>query len=151
MDSDSDSEGEGEGDDVSGEDERDRRSQLDELLVELLASGRPYAEAGAMAGVSERTVRRRMSDPVFTGRVSRRRGEYVGALVGRLVDVGEEAVEVMRGGLRDESAAVRLRAADLVLRWATHLRHGHELETRLAALETAAGAAAATGTGDDDA
>jgi len=136
--------------DVGGETRPDRRSQLDELLVELLAGGRSYAAAGAMAGVSERTVRRRMSDPVFTERVSRRRGEYVGTLVGRLVDVGDEAVEVLRSSLREESAAVRLRAADLVLRWATHMRHGHELETRLAALETAAGAAAAAGAGDDD-
>ena len=113
-----------------------RRAQLDDLLVELLANGRTYAGAGESAGVSERTVRRRMSDPVFAGRVSRRRGEHVGALVGQLVDAGDEAIEVLRGSLHADTDAVRLRAAELVLRLGTQLRHGHELEARLIALET---------------
>jgi hypothetical protein len=47
---------------MSGSDD-DRRAQLDDMLVELLAVGTSYAEAGALAGLSERTVRRRMSVP----------------------------------------------------------------------------------------
>jgi hypothetical protein len=53
-----------------GETKSSRRSQLDELLVELLATGRTYEETGALANVSARTVRRRMASPAFAAPVS---------------------------------------------------------------------------------
>jgi hypothetical protein len=128
----------------------ERRAQLDELLVELLATGRTYAEAGDVAQVSERTVRRRMATECFAARVSKRRGEYVGALAGQLVGADVEAVTVLRASLAADSPAVQLRAAHLILSLGTQLRAAQEFEDRLVALETAAGATvdeASTSTG----
>lgn len=112
-----------------------QREHTDELIREALASGRTYAEAGALAGVSARTVRRRMSDPEFARGVSVRRGEVVGAIIGQLVGSGVEAVEVLRECLHSDKESMRFRSAHLLLTLSTQLRHAHELEERLAALE----------------
>ncbi len=128
---------------MSGEINEDaaRRADLDEVVMAALAVGDTYAEAG----VSERTVRRRMSEPTFAGEVSARRGEFVGALAGQLVASGPEAVAVVRRCLISADDAVALRAAQLLLTMGNQLRHAHELEVRLAALE--AGTATAAGEG----
>lgn len=112
-----------------------KREQEDEILVEALAVGRTYAEAGRLADVSERTVRRRMSDPAFARIVSVRRGEHVGVVTGHLVSAGEDAVRVLLECLTDSNAAVRIRSAHLLLTLGAQLRHAHELEERIAALE----------------
>ncbi len=127
----------------------ERRAQFDDLLVELLAVGNSYAEAGAPVGASERTVRRRMSDRVFAARVSARRGEYTGALAGRLVNAGVDAVGELRALLGDENSTVRLRAAQTIISLGTQLRMANELEARLVALESG-GAAGPHHGGDDD-
>ncbi len=126
--------------DGGGDGGNDRRAQLDDLLVELLAVGRTHAEAGAMAGISERSVRRRMSNAAFAARVSVRRGEYVGALAGRLVNAGAQAVEELTSLLRDDSSQVRLRAAQAILSLGSQLRVANELEERLTALENSGAA-----------
>lgn len=113
----------------------DARSVEDEALKDALATGLTYAEAGEVVGVSERTVRRRMSEQEFAADVSRRRGEHVSSLAGQLVTAGTEAVHVLRESLHADVPAVRLRAAQLLLTLGTQLRHAHELEQRLAALE----------------
>lgn len=112
-----------------------RRAHVDEVVRAALAVGQTYADAGAAAGVSERTVRRRMSDPDFAAEVSVRRGEHVGALAGQLMTAGTEAVAVLRACLASDNETVRLRAAQLVLTTGNSLRHAHELESRLVALE----------------
>lgn len=121
---------------------RARRLQEDEVIMTALVVGRTYAEAGEVASRSERTVRRRMADPVFAAEVSRRRGERAAALTGQLVGAGPGAVDVLRGCLEADSEAVRLRAAQLILGLGSQFRHAQELEARLVALEAAAGAAA---------
>jgi hypothetical protein len=111
------------------------RNHDDELIVAALAAGMAYGEAAAAAGTSERTVRRRMSDPSFATEVSRRRGEQVSVLAGRLLGASHEAIEVLRGCMDAESDAIRLRAAQMVLSLGTQLRHSQEFEERLSALE----------------
>ena len=115
------------------------REQQDELLRDALATGLVYAAAGSVVGVSERTVRRRMSDPAFAAEVSTRRGEHVGAMAGQLVQAGIDAIAVLRDCLTATEDPVRLRAAHLVLSLGTQLRHAHELEERLTALEAQSG------------
>jgi hypothetical protein len=107
----------------------------DELIMAALSAGMSYIEAAAAAGSSERTVRRRMSDAHFATEVSRRRGEQVAALSGRLLGASHDAIHVLRNCLDAESDAVRLRAAQLVLTLGAQLRHSQEFEDRLAALE----------------
>ena len=127
---------------------RERRGQEDEVLVAALVAGHTYAEAGGVAGVSERTVRRRMADPGFAGVVSTRRGERVAAITGLLVTAGPEAIDVLRSCMAAESETVRLRAAQLVLGLGAQFRQAQELEARLVALE--ARVAAPSGEVSDD-
>jgi len=117
---------------------RARRPDEDELITAALVVGGTNAEAGRVAGVSERTVRRRMADAAFALEVSRRRGERVAAITGQLVEGGADAIGVLRECLASGSDAVRLRAAQHVLSLGSQLRHAQELEARLAALEAAA-------------
>jgi hypothetical protein len=84
-----------------------------------------------LAHVSARTVRRRMSDPVFAADVSSRRAEHTAPLTGQLVTAGQGAVTVLLGCLGAESEAVRLRAAQLILALGTQMRHAGELEDRI--------------------
>jgi hypothetical protein len=114
--------------------ERRRRDQ-DELIVESLAAGMSYAEAGDVANGSARTVARRMADPQFARRVSERRGERVNAITGQLTDVAVEAVGVIQSCFFAESDADRLRAANMALTLLMRFRHETELEGRVAELE----------------
>ena len=113
------------------------RDHEDELLKAALSAGMTYVAAAAVAGVSERTVRRRMRDARFATEVSTRRGEHVAALTGQLLTAGTDAIVVLRDCMDAESEAVRLRAAQLVLTLGTQLRHAQELEDRLSLLEAA--------------
>lgn len=116
-----------------------RREQQDEIVMAALVAGHTYVQtAGLVGGMSERTIRRRMADPMFAGEVSRRRGERAAALAGQLVSTGAEAVDVLRDCLDSDNDGVRLRAAQLVLGLGNQFRHATELEARLAALESAA-------------
>jgi hypothetical protein len=60
------------------------REAQDEIIVEALASGMGYPDAGKLGGVTGRTISRRMEDPEFRARVSRRRGERVAQVTGAL-------------------------------------------------------------------
>jgi len=111
------------------------REHEDELLQAALATGLTYVEAGAVAGVSERTVRRRMGHRQFAAEVSVRRGEQVTVMTGHLVSAGTNAIDVLRACLGSSNDGVRLRAAHLILTLGPQLRHAHELEERLHALE----------------
>ena len=51
------------------------RKNGDPVLAAALASGGTWKEAAEAAGVSERTVGRRLKDPAFRGTVSRLREE----------------------------------------------------------------------------
>ncbi len=112
-----------------------RREAQDALILASLVAGFSYAEAAQEAGVSARTVRRRMSEASFAREVSRRRGERVHALAGRLLDASHGAVEVLRASLTSPDDGVRLRAAILILSAGVRIRHAAELEARLQALE----------------
>ena len=119
----------------SSEDQQ-RRAAQDDILVEALASGHSYREAGELAGVNARTVARRMTDQEFVRRVSDRRGERVAEVTGKLVSASSDAVRVIHEQcLEAERPADRLRAAQLLLSLSVRFRHEHELEERLRAVE----------------
>ncbi len=110
----------------------DRRAGQDELIVAALAAGRSYTEAGEIAGVSSRTVARRMSDPAFARLVADQRGEVVVSMTGQLTSLAAEAVDAIRSGLADESARTRIAAGKLILELAHKFRHGSDLEIEVA-------------------
>ena len=117
----------------SGQTELDsRRSAQDEMLVAALAAGSSYSEAGDAAGVSARTVARRMADLSFARLVAERRREQVVAVSGRVSSLTDRAVTAVEDCLSDESARIRLTAAKLLLDWAFRLRRDEDLELRVA-------------------
>lgn len=114
-----------------------RRLDVDEVIIAALAAGQTYAEAAAIAGVSARTVRRRMSEPEFAREVSTRRGEHMAVVTGQLLSAGPDAVAVLREALSCDQAPVRLRAAQLLLSLGAKSRAVTDWESRLAAVEAA--------------
>ncbi len=120
-----------------------RRAVADELILEALAAGAAYADAGSAAGVSARTVRRRMADPLFAAELARRRAVRVSDLTGQMMGLGARAVSVLGEALEAEAVGDRLRAANLILTALRRYRADSDLELRLTALEEGTGTFAA--------
>lgn len=117
----------------SGEDGKSsRRGVQDEQIVAALALGRTYAEAGVLAGVSDRTVARRMSVPAFARRVGERRDELVVSAVGQLTSLLDDALGAIRSGLDDESARTRVATGKLILDMVLKFRQTFDLEIHVA-------------------
>ena len=107
-----------------------------EVLIAALAAGRTYADAGVLAGVSERTVRRRVSDPTFAADVAQRRSQYVLAVSGRLLKSADRAVDVILAALEDADGwSQRLKAAELLLTQLRRFTPDPQIEARLAGIE----------------
>jgi len=122
-----------------------RRAAADELMLEALAAGSAYENAASAAGVSARTVRRRMTDPLFAAELARRRAVRVSDLTGQIMNLGARAVSVLGEALDAEAVGDRLRAANLILTSLRRYRADGDLELRLTALEEGTGSYAAAG------
>jgi Homeodomain-like domain len=113
-----------------------------EVVAAALAGGATAAEAGALVGRSERTVRRWMLDQDLSGRVMAHRSEMLSTVTGTLARLASEALEVVSAQVRDFENPAQLKAAlavlDRVLKYhsasAEDARFA-ELERRLAGVE----------------
>lgn len=106
----------------------------DSALVVSLAMGRSIAQAAKDCGISPRTVVRRKSDPDFAKLVAEARNETFAQARGQLAELATEAIDALRDLLKSKRPAVRLRAAQSVLRFG-RVRES-ELEARLTLLES---------------
>jgi hypothetical protein len=92
------------------------RKDCDEKLLLAMAAGASQAQAAQQAGVSERTVTRRLADATFKARVNEARAELVRRAVSRLSAAGiaaaDELYRLLRDGCND---MVKLGAARAVL------------------------------------
>lgn len=107
----------------------------DEVLVEALSAGMSHAMAAVMAGVSTKTVQRRLHDPVFANLVRQRRALRVEEITGRLSEMAVRAVDAIEGCLNSGSGTTRLKAAEMILSWLSRLRDEVDVDVRLAAFE----------------
>lgn len=112
-----------------------RREAEDEVLLDALAAGLSYESAGALGGVSARTVRRRVSDVGFAAEVARRRSARVELITGRLTGLCERALQVLENCLDSDRPGDQLRAAEMVLTMTRRFRADSDVHARLAALE----------------
>ena len=112
----------------------DRRN-ADPVLIAALAGGATNLDAAQQAGVSEKTVYRRLADAEFRQQVADARAELIARAVGALADASATAATTLRTLLEAESESVRLGAARSILELATRLRASEEFERRLATLE----------------
>lgn len=107
----------------------------DRLIRDGLAAGMKYAEAGALANVSERTVRRLMADESFRHEVHASRAERTSRLADLFSELGGEAHRVLAELLHDDNPGVRARAAQIVLSMGSRFRREAEITDRIEALE----------------
>jgi predicted transcriptional regulator len=108
------------------------RKDVDEALVLALAAGSGVAAAARKAGVSERTVRRRLQEEAFAARVDGARARMVQRAVGRLAAAGGLAGKTLHELLRSQSDTVRLGAAHAALEF---MFRGHEQDTLVRQVE----------------
>ncbi len=114
------------------------RRSADDMIVGGLAAGLSQPAAARHAGVSERTVRRRLEDPEFAASVDKARVAFVERTAGQLLGAAEQAVAALRDLVDSAPPAVRVRAALGLLAAAATWRENGETERRLTALEAAA-------------
>jgi hypothetical protein len=88
-----------------------KRRRGDHVLVPALARGETIARAAAQAGVSERTVYRRLSEPGFRTQISEARGILIDQATGQLVGATEAAISSLIELLSANAETVRLGGA----------------------------------------
>jgi len=103
--------------------------------LQALASGRSVKQAATEAGLSERTVYRRLADHGFQKRLQARRDDRLTSALGELVDAAGDAVSTLKHLLNSDEERVRLAAAKALLEQLLKLRDTVTLEQRLQALE----------------
>jgi hypothetical protein len=102
-----------------------------------LACGATAEAAAQKAGVSERTVYRRLKDPGFQNQLQRLRSDMVQRAAGTLTAAATEAIKTLLSLLQSSIPhAVRLGAARSILEIGMRVREATDLEGRLQALET---------------
>lgn len=120
---------------VAGSGRRCPRKGGAAALVVALAAGESPAVAGRKAGVSERTVRRRLEDADFRAEVAEARSALVEGATGQLAGAAAGAVATLRRLLRDRNGAIAVAAARTILRGVVNLRIHGELADRVSQLE----------------
>lgn len=121
---------------VAGMTASDRSTAVDTVFVAALAAGATQAEAAAAAGISERTVRRRLEHQDLARRVVEERSRLVSNTAARLTGLAGTAVDALGELLAaDVPPAVRLRASLGVLEAARVWRECGEVEERITAIE----------------
>jgi hypothetical protein len=103
----------------------------DGRLIAALVSGARAGKAAEHAGVSLRTVRRRMKDPTFRRKLAKARDALLERALGHVAHGTVEAAVVLRKLLRDSDSKVKLGAARCILDAARALRVEVDLTERL--------------------
>jgi hypothetical protein len=112
------------------------KRHADEQLLMALACGATVEAAAQKAGISARTIYRRLDDPAFRRQLQVLRADLVQRTAGMLTAAGGEAVKALLALLKEAiPPATRLGAARAVLELGLKVRDAAELEQRLAALE----------------
>jgi len=108
-----------------------------DIIAAALANGATHREAGLEAGVSERTVRRRLEQPEFAQQVRNERSIMVARISNRLTGLVPRAIDTTQA-LLDEDVApgVRARTATGVLSASRVWRDAFETENRLQGVES---------------
>ncbi len=111
------------------------RHNGDLTLVMALAAGLTNKQAAKEAGVSERTVVRRLADAEFKRQVADARAVTVEQAAARLTVASLMAVQTLLQLLGAESENVRLGSARAILEMGVKFRESQEQEARIAELE----------------
>jgi hypothetical protein len=112
------------------------RTHKDDKMIAALAAGKTQKEAAQEAGMSERSVRRRMDDPNFRRRVNEACLAMYNTAIGKASAQSDQAVTTLVEILTDgDREANRLRAAQLLLGLGKEHLQVKQLQDRLTTLE----------------
>jgi hypothetical protein len=116
---------------------RKRNQAAEQALLSALAFGATVEHAARKAGLTERTVYRRLAEPAFRARLDEIRRDATVRTSGMLTGAALGAVKTLVDLQQDVSvpAAVRRGAARDVLEMNVKYRDAAEIEQRVAALE----------------
>lgn len=112
----------------------------DEVFVAGFAAGLSTSSVASLAGVSERTARRRRHEPTIEALIRRRRAELAEDTAGRIVALGAQALSAIEDCLDSAELKDRMAAARVVLQLGPRFRADVEFEQRLRDLENPGGA-----------
>ena len=104
------------------------RQRTDRVMLEALASGATQKEAAARAGVSEKTVRRRLQDRLFTAQLQHLQAESPEGITRAVQGGAAKAVATLVELLDSPDDSVRLGAARTLLQWTLRLPEITEIE-----------------------
>lgn len=128
--------------DLGSVDKPARRRKGDEAVLAALAAGHSHAEAAKIAGLSAKTVQRRMADPLFRAELDELKLHVVQQTAASLSDAATSAVFTLKKLLASRDEWVQLRSASAILDVAVRYRETLELSERVAELEERARAVA---------
>jgi hypothetical protein len=107
----------------------------EQALLTALATGATWAEAAVAAGVSPRTVARRMRDPAFREQLNRVRGRSLAVTAAGLAGLADAVLARLTQLVSSANEPVALGACRTVLESMVRIHELAILETRLDALE----------------
>ena len=123
---------------------RGRRKKADTGLIVSLACGASVETAAQKAGLSARTVYRRLADPQFQAQVNDVRADMLRRAAAMLTAAGMAAIKTFTSLQESaQSESVRLGAARSIIELGCKLREMVELTERMAQLEARMGPEAA--------
>lgn len=124
---------------ATGDEILTQREAENEILIKALGRGRHQRTAGERAGMSARTVRRRIVEDELGPRIREERVQWIRETAGELTADMPDALRIVKELARDENtpASVRLRAAEFLVKFPGQFRD-EELEERLTFIENAA-------------
>ena len=112
-----------------------RRRRGDEQILSALAAGKSYREAAREAGLSYKTVQRRVADPLFRAELDDLKRNVVRQAAAHIANAATSAVAALEALLADRDPWVRLRAAAKILDTAIDYNQEALITDRIAALE----------------
>jgi HEAT repeat protein len=89
--------------------------QGDDRLFTAIVSGCHVENAATLAGISQRTAYRRLSDPKFRAQVRQAREDLRESILARLADAGHDAIDTLWRLLDSEDENIRFKAAKALL------------------------------------
>lgn len=104
--------------------------------LEALVSTKNQKEAAAAAGVSDRTIRQYMSDPLFRSELVRVQSERLTAVSVRATSAMDTALDALEDVAQHGNDAARISAATVLLRCGRDMLEAYSIDTRMTQLET---------------
>ncbi len=122
---------------MSGNDRKERNIGGTEAFLVALVAGHSIQASARAAGISEATAHRRLKDPEVKARLDELRHATLATASDRLATLAVGAVTVLGQIANDPDvgAATRVRACDVLLSRALHVRDAAMDDQRLAELE----------------